>query len=98
MKVIGKNISWQLNLAYINSNIIHILILAALLFIIAVVEFSAILAIYKDIMDGVESAGIYSVATMLVCTLWDASMSIFSFSEAFSSDVSPLLFSKVSFY
>ena len=44
------------------------------------------MSIYRNAFDGSETIANYSIITILICSLWDATISIFSFLQTFSND------------
>ena len=79
--------TYVLNLKGEESNIIGTVSLALILFGIAFSEFSAILEILKKFMDGEENPAHYSLMTMLMALMWDASLCYVSFIQAFQVEV-----------
>ena len=59
---------------------------AIAIFIISFTEFSAVMSILKSIFDGHESANNYSILTILIATMWDTALCVYSFFQAFENE------------
>ena len=65
---------------------------AVMIFIISFTEFSAIMSILKSIFDGHESANNYSILTVLIATMWDTALCVYSFFQAFENEANLIMF------
>lgn len=67
------------------------ILFAILLFVISYAQFSAVMEMLRAIFEGRESAGNYSIFTILIATMWDAIICVVAFIEAFSNEVNIFL-------